>query len=204
MNTVKTRRIGRSSFLSLVSILCAVVGVSTLASGCSMQQEPCCASFPIKPFKAVYEYKAGDSPATKQTWFSDGKGKVVTSEGASDSSGVSTLVDYATNESTVLDSKNKTAQAVKLATPWISNGTCEETNATILGAKTIDGHPCKGWKLTGTNGDSEYWLGEDTGCYVLISSALPDNKTAVLKLIDYQSAPAEHPNFDLPKDYKTK
>jgi hypothetical protein len=188
------------AFINLGASMCAVVS-AVLLSGCAAQQEPCCASQPIKPFKAVYEYKAGDAAPITQAWLSNGKGQVVMMPAKGSATDPYTLVDYTTGESTALNPATKTAVSSKLEMPWISNGTCEETNATILGDKTIDGHPCKGWKVTNGNTTSEYWLGEDTGCYVQIISTLPNDKTAEFKLVEFEPTVDPAAKFEVPEGY---
>lgn len=184
----------------LGAALCVV-----MLSSCSMKQEVCCADHPIKPFKAVYELSMNGRPAGTQTWLSDGTGKVVMKLGTDQPQNFSTLVDYVNHKLTIIDGLSKTAESRQIETPWVSNASMEQLNATVLGDKTIDGHPCKGWKVTNADTISEYWLGDDTGCYVEVDTSNSSNsQVSKLKLAEYSPELPAGTSFTVPADYKMK
>ncbi len=188
-----------SSARSTVSLFAGLFCIA-LAS-CSLQQSPCCASFPMKSFRAVYDGRVqgnGTERTYKQIWLSDGSGKIrLTNEGSPND----TYVDFVGATSTTLLPEKKLAVESALKSPWISHGTEEETGASDLGARTIDGHNCHGWKVKTDKAESEYWLAEDNGTYVEITSVLPDKNKVTLHLAECKedkSAPAE---FQIPPGY---
>lgn len=187
------------------NLVLAAASAAFVLTSCAMKEEPCCASYPIKPFKAVYDLTANGTPAGTQTWLSDGKGKVMMSSGNHQKAPYSTLVDYANGKVTILDEQNKTAEARPLETPWVSNASMEQLDATALGDKTIDGHPCKGWKVTKGDTTTEYWLGDDTACYIEVNSTNSKNEpVSTLKLVDYSAQLPEGTTLTVPSDYKMK
>ena len=177
INWPKTMR-GRALSVSIIALLLGSV------TGCSTKGEPCCASYPIRSFEAHYESKAGSAPATTETWYSDGQGKVLLVTDTKPPT--KKLIDYKNETQSVLDPKKGPTPSTKLETPWVSNGTMDETSATALGDKTIDGHPCKGWKIANNDDQSEWWLGDDTGCYVMVTSKKAGHDEVVLKLVSYK------------------
>jgi hypothetical protein len=173
-------------------------------TACSTQPSPCCVAYPAKSFKAVYECKLNDNAPFKQIWQSNGKGLMrLTVTGEKKDANV-TVIDYHENNALSLVPTKKLALQRQLETPWISNATADQADAESLGSKTIDGHPCVGWQVKNESGESEYWMGEDTGCYVQINALLPENSRATIKLVDYSADEQNPADFTVPSDFKVE
>lgn len=173
-------------------------GLAGALTGCSMQQSACCAAYPIKSFKAIYECTSTGSATNKQTWQSNGKGKVRIT---TDKSVGATIVDFDKDTVVTLLPQTKTASEAKLDTPWISHASEEQMQSTDLGTKDVDGHPCHGWQVKANGNDAEYWLGEDTGCYVRVTVRKADHLATTMKLVDYSVGPQDPSGFQVPTDF---
>jgi hypothetical protein len=205
VNRSKKNHIKKFGDLRVAGILAAAATMASLSlTACSMQTSPCCASYPIKPFKAVYECRLNDTAPFKQTWQSNGVGKMRLTVSGDQRKQAVTVIDYNDNCAFSLLPDKKLALQQPLETPWISNATADQTDAVSLGSRSIEGHPCVGWTVDVDGQKSQYWMGEDTGCYVEINAELPEKSKASIKLVEYSAGAQDTADFDVPSDFRVE
>jgi hypothetical protein len=140
--------------------------------------------FSKKAYTATYERESFSGVMHQQTSFTmsaDGKGLSRFEE--ADNKGLNTILisDYTTGKAYALYPSTRTGLWYGLRNTggylgneeWLKS----KSEATSLGEKEIDGHPCRGWKYSIVTSNTELWFGKDTGCLVYAENKdVPANK----------------------------
>jgi len=159
--------------------------------------------YPRRAYEATY-ITTGPTGTTTMRLASDGKGHTM-SETEAGLYHVISILDYPGKVCLMIRPEQK--RILKMAMEDGQNnlfeGTAEKPpNATSLGSKVIDGHPCKGWKYgSAASGQIEIWLADDIELAVktIITPKVGGTRTTVLK--SYSAATPPAATFAAPVGY---
>ncbi len=154
---------------------------------------------PHVAFDATYKLSQGGT----MHMMSDGNGHIRTEMGAQAHNAIN-IVDYQNRTITVLMPERKTGMQMPMGAEHetvADEQSARSHNATPLGAKVVDGHPCHGWQYSSPRGTTQVWIGDDIHFMVHTETTTP-NHVSTLDLKEFSSAAPPAAAFAIPADYK--
>jgi hypothetical protein len=159
--------------------------------------------FPTQVFTASMEM-TGPYGTRDLNFMSDGRGHMRT-DSSSPAGKQITITDFKGQKIYMLMVDRKTVMQIPFNPQNQQMATDEafmhQHNATSLGAKVIDGHPCHGWKYTIGDTTTESWLGDDIH-YIVQARTTGPAGTSTMHLLSYSKAAPEPTVFQVPADYQ--
>ncbi len=175
--------------LGILSVTSGVYASSSIAPG--MAQLP-----PERPYNAVYQTLADPSSSVQTYIMSDGKGHTRSESTIAGQQYVS-ILDSTKKVCWSLNAQTKIATKVNFDTFAYYDPSYAKAQKP-LGSRVVDGHPCHGWQMNSGGHSTQTWVGDDTGCAVLVTM---DNKP-YMRLVKHQPFVASPGLFTVPVDYK--
>jgi hypothetical protein len=141
-----------------------------------------------KPFDATYEMQTNIGNQTLRM-LNDGQGHV-RNEMTTPSGKMVSLIDTPKKVMYSIMEAQKMVMRIPYnpdpATAITDETSAKAAKAVALGTKTIDGHPCHGWKTEVKGATTETWTGDDINCVVLSSTKGP-SYSSTMKLKKYSA-----------------